>query len=229
MDPGDPVALIWILIGVCHVAIGLTWLALIAVLVDRAERTSCADRASGARWPGSPAGTSSPSGCGSPPTRAEAAIVDLPIPASPDRTRHLRIRILGVSEVARAIKAAVREDPRLGDLWVEGEIGRVTVSTAGHAYFALKDERSQLQCVWFRDDRLRSVFEARSGHPRRRPRPGRPVRATGRAQLYVESLQPAGVGDLALRFESSRLASPPKGCSRRLASGRCPRAHESSP
>jgi threonine/homoserine/homoserine lactone efflux protein len=36
VDPGDPIALISILIGVCHVAIGLTWLALIAVLVDRA-------------------------------------------------------------------------------------------------------------------------------------------------------------------------------------------------
>ena len=73
------------------------------------------------------------------------------------------VRILGVSEVSKAIKGAIREDPRLADLWVEGEIGRVTVSSAGHAYFTLKDERNQLQCVWFRDDRLRSVFEARAG------------------------------------------------------------------
>jgi RhtB (resistance to homoserine/threonine) family protein len=36
VDPGDPIALVSILIGVCHVAIGLTWLALLAVLVDRA-------------------------------------------------------------------------------------------------------------------------------------------------------------------------------------------------
>ncbi len=119
------------------------------------------------------------------------------------------VRILGVSDVARAIRAAVREDPRLGDLWVEGEIGRVTVSSAGHAYFTLKDERSQLQCVWFRDDRLRSAFEARAGIQ---------VVAHGRVdlfepqgalQLYVESLQPAGVGDLALRFEDlkARLAA----------------------
>ncbi len=119
------------------------------------------------------------------------------------------VRILGVSEVARTIRAAVREDPRLGDLWVEGEIGRVTVSSAGHAYFTLKDERSQLQCVWFRDDRLRSAFEARAGIQ---------VVAHGRVdlfepqgalQLYVESLQPAGVGDLALRFEElkARLAA----------------------
>ena len=74
------------------------------------------------------------------------------------------LRILGVSEVTRAIRGAVRADPRLTDLWVEGEIGRVTVSSAGHAYFALKDERNQLQCVWFRDDRLRSAT-MHSGQP----------------------------------------------------------------
>ena len=119
------------------------------------------------------------------------------------------VRILGVSEATRAIRDAVRSDPRLGDLWVEGEISRVTISSAGHAYFALKDERSQLQCVWFRDDRVRSAFEAQ---------PGLRVVAHGRMdlyepngglQLYVESIQPAGVGDLALRFEAlkARLAA----------------------
>ena len=84
------------------------------------------------------------------------------------------LRILGVSEVTRAVRAAIRQDPRLVDLWVEGEIGRVTVSSAGHAYFALKDDRNQLQCVWFRDDRGRSAFQAQAGlrvvvHGRSRP------------------------------------------------------------
>ena len=119
------------------------------------------------------------------------------------------VRILKVSEVTRTIRGAVRAEPRLSDLWVEGEIGRVTISTAGHAYFALKDERSQLQCVWFRDDRQRSAFE---------PQAGLRVVAHGRIdlfepqgalQLYVESIQPSGFGDLALRFEAlkARLAA----------------------
>ncbi len=81
-------------------------------------------------------------------------------------------------------------------------MGRVTVSSAGHAYFTLKDERSQLQCVWFRDDRMASPFE---------PRTGLRVVAHGRVdvfdangvyQLYVSAVQPAGFGDLALRFEA---------------------------
>ncbi len=118
------------------------------------------------------------------------------------------VRILGVSEVTRAIRGAVRADPRLADLWVEGEIGRVTVSSAGHAYFALKDERNQLQCVWFRDDRLRSAFEAQAGL--RVVAHGRIdlFEPQGALQLYVDSIQPSGLGDLTLRFEAlkARLA-----------------------
>ena len=119
------------------------------------------------------------------------------------------VRVLGVSEATRAIRDAVRSDPRLGDLWVEGEISRVTISSAGHAYFALKDERSQLQCVWFRDDRVRSAFEAQTGL--RVVAHGRMdlYEPNGGLQLYVDSIQPAGVGDLALRFEAlkARLAA----------------------
>lgn len=119
------------------------------------------------------------------------------------------VRILGVSEVTRAIRGAVRADPRLSDLWVEGEIGRVVISSAGHAYFALKDERNQLQCVWFRDDRLRSAFEAQAGL--RIVAHGRIdlFEPQGALQLYVESIQPAGLGDLTLRFEAlkARLAA----------------------
>jgi exodeoxyribonuclease VII large subunit len=119
------------------------------------------------------------------------------------------VRILGVSEVTRTIRGAVRADPRLADLWVEGEIGRVTISSAGHAYFALKDERNQLQCVWFRDDRQRSAFEAQAGL--RIVAHGRIdlFEPQGALQLYVESIQPSGLGDLTLRFEAlkARLAA----------------------
>jgi len=114
-----------------------------------------------------------------------------------------------VSDVTRAVREAVRSDERLRDVWVEGEVGRVTISSAGHAYFTLKDERSQLSCIWFRDDRIVSPFE---------PRTGLRVVAHGRIdvfdqqgvyQLYVTAVQPAGFGDLALRFEElkARLAA----------------------
>ncbi|HYC07033.1 MAG TPA: exodeoxyribonuclease VII large subunit, partial [Candidatus Binatia bacterium] len=61
---------------------------------------------------------------------------------------------------------------------------------------------SQLSCIWFRDDRLASPFDAKVGlrvvaHGRLDVfEPG------GVYQLYVSAIQPAGFGDLALRFEA---------------------------
>ena len=123
-------------------------------------------------------------------------------PTMPGGTLGLRVRT--VSEVSRAIRERVRSDDALRDLWVEGEVGRVTVSTAGHAYFTLKDARAQLQCVWFRDERVRSPFQ---------PQTGLQVVAHGRMdvfepqgalQFYVEALQPSGFGNLAVRFEQTK-------------------------
>ena len=120
-------------------------------------------------------------------------------PAVPGGTFGLRVRT--VSEVSRAIRERIRADDGLRDVWVEGEVGRVTVSSAGHAYFTLKDARAQLQCIWFRDDRVRSPFQ---------PQTGLQVVAHGRVdlfepqgalQLYVDAIQPSGFGDLAIRFE----------------------------
>ena len=129
-----------------------------------------------------------------------------PSPAPPGT---FGLRILAVSDVARAIREAVRADPRLTDVWVEGEVGRVTVSSAGHAYFTLKDARSTLNCVWFNDDRLRSAFQPQAGL--RIVVHGRVdlFEQQGAVQLYVESIQPAGFGDLAIRFEAlkARLAA----------------------
>ncbi|HEX5013696.1 MAG TPA: exodeoxyribonuclease VII large subunit [Candidatus Limnocylindrales bacterium] len=126
-----------------------------------------------------------------------------PMPA-PSRTPPgtFGLTILAVSEVARAVREAVRADDRLRDVWVEGEVGRVTVSSAGHAYFSIKDERSALQCVWFRDERVRSAFQPQAGL--RIVVHGRVdlFEPQGALQLYVESIQPAGFGDLALRFEA---------------------------
>jgi len=127
--------------------------------------------------------------------------------STPAGTFGLHVRT--VSEVTRALRDVVRADDGLRDVWVEGEVGRVTISTAGHAYFTLKDERAQLQCVWFRDDRVRSAFQPQTGL--RVVTHGRMdlYEPTGGLQLYVDALQPSGFGDLAVRFEElkARLAA----------------------
>jgi exodeoxyribonuclease VII large subunit len=114
----------------------------------------------------------------------------------------LRPRILGVAELTRLVRETLRAEAGLRDVWVEGEVGQVTVSSAGHCYFTLKDQRAQLRCVIFRDERLAIPFEARTGL--RLVAHGRldVFEPQGAYQLYVDTLQPAGFGDLALRFEA---------------------------
>ena len=115
---------------------------------------------------------------------------------------HTASRILFVGELTRAIRDVMRDAPRLRDLWVEGEVGQVSISSAGHCYFTLKDEKAQLRCMIFRDDRLSIPFEPRTGL--RLVAHGRVdvFEPQGHYQLYVDAIQPAGFGDLALRFEA---------------------------
>jgi len=72
-------------------------------------------------------------------------------------------RIVSVGDLTRLVRDTLRGAPGLRDVWVEGEVGQVSISAAGHCYFTLKDERAQLRCVVFRDDRLMMPFEARTG------------------------------------------------------------------
>jgi len=110
--------------------------------------------------------------------------------------------ILSVGELTSLVKGTLRSAPRLRDVWVEGEVGQVSISAAGHCYFTLKDERAQLRCVIFRDERLMMPFEARTGLRLVAHGHLDVFEPQGSYQLYVESLQPSGFGDLALRFEA---------------------------
>jgi exodeoxyribonuclease VII large subunit len=110
--------------------------------------------------------------------------------------------ILTVAELTTMVKSTLRSAPGLRDVWVEGEVGQVSISAAGHCYFTLKDERAQLRCMIFRDDRMAIPLEPRTGirvivHGRLDV-----FEPQGAYQLYVDAVQPAGLGDLALRFEA---------------------------
>ena len=83
--------------------------------------------------------------------------------ASAQDAGRLGPRILSVGELTRVVRDLVRRAAGLQGVWVEGEVGQVTVSSAGHSYFTLKDERAQVRCIIFRDDRLAMPLEPRTG------------------------------------------------------------------
>jgi exodeoxyribonuclease VII large subunit len=108
-------------------------------------------------------------------------------------------RILTVTQVAALVEGAL--EGGVGTVWVGGEISNFRPQASGHLYFTLKDERSQLAAVMFRGaaqvlpfrpaDGMEVVVHARVG-----------LYATrGTLQLYVEAMEPRGLGALQLAFE----------------------------
>ena len=140
--------------------------------------------------------------CGGDPSWS-SCVTSRPIePLRPESDQAASLPIMTVGELTGLVKGTLRNAPRLRDVWVEGEVGQVSISAAGHCYFTLKDDRAQLKCVIFRDDRLMMPFDARTGLRLVAHGSVDIFDAQGVYQLYVKSIQPSGFGDLALRFEA---------------------------
>ena len=113
-------------------------------------------------------------------------------------------RILRVTDLNRRVRSLLDSDAVLADVWVEGEVSQPSFPASGHCFFTLKDANSQIRCALFREELARAVV---------RPAHGQNVIVHGRVrayepqgvyQLYVESLTPAGAGDLHARYEQLR-------------------------
>ncbi|MDP9365285.1 MAG: exodeoxyribonuclease VII large subunit, partial [Chloroflexota bacterium] len=112
--------------------------------------------------------------------------------------------ILPVGLLTSYVRELLDGDPLLADVWVEGEISNLFLARSGHVYFTLRGDEGQLKCVLFR------VHAARQ---RASLLPGDQVAAHGRVtvyekdgalQLYVDVVQPAGLGLAALQLERLR-------------------------
>jgi len=113
-----------------------------------------------------------------------------------------RFTYLSVSQVTRYIRDLFDADEMLQDCWVEGEVSNWRRSSAGHAYFTLKDENSQLACVIWRSDLEYQTYIPQDGEAVLCHGRISVYEARGRYQFYVDEISPAGVGVLYLQFEA---------------------------
>jgi len=107
-----------------------------------------------------------------------------------------------VTELNEYVKMSFEANPVLGDIYVKGEISNFKNHyKTGHYYFTLKDEGGNLRAVMFRSYSSRLAFV---------PEDGMKVIAHGRVtvfvrdgqyQLYVDSMEPDGIGALYIAFE----------------------------
>jgi exodeoxyribonuclease VII large subunit len=108
-------------------------------------------------------------------------------------------RVFSVSELTGAIRDLFTRN--FTDILVEGEISNCRSAQSGHIYCTLKDERSQIRCVCFKNQLRLMKF---------RPEDGLHVtvrgsisvyEARGEYQIYVEHIEPVGLGALQLAFD----------------------------
>ena len=108
--------------------------------------------------------------------------------------------ILTVSQITQYIKAMFSSDVLVQSISVRGEISNL-VERGGHMYMTLKDEGAVIKAVIFRSSLTRIKF---------RPENAMKVVAHGRInvyeqsgqyQLYVDMLEPEGIGALAQAYE----------------------------
>ncbi len=106
-----------------------------------------------------------------------------------------------VSELNNYIKNIFENNRTLTSVTVRGEISNFTNHRSGHLYFSLKDSEGQIRAVMFRSRAMTLKFMPESGmkvvihgsvtvYPR-----------DGSYQIYVNSMQPDGIGALYLAYE----------------------------
>src|SRR5215467_7179706 len=108
-------------------------------------------------------------------------------------------QILTVSELTSRIRDLLARN--FTDIFVQGEISNCREAQSGHIYFTLKDDRAQVRCVFFKQQQRGIKF---------RPEDGLQVtvRGTisvyeprGEYQIYIEKIEPVGLGALQLAFD----------------------------
>jgi exodeoxyribonuclease VII large subunit len=109
-------------------------------------------------------------------------------------------RVFTVSTLTRQIKNLLEDN--FPTVWVEGEISNYRPHYSGHLYFTLKDIEAQISCVMWRSRASTITQDIADGMKVRVLGNIRLYEKAGRYQLDTVLIQPAGIGELQMRFEA---------------------------
>lgn len=108
---------------------------------------------------------------------------------------------LTVTALSQYLKRKFDVDPYLGHVYLMGEISNFRLRPHAHQYFSLKDDKAKISAIMFKSNFEKIKFK---------PEEGMQVLVQGRIslyepagsyQIYVESMEPAGLGALYVAFE----------------------------
>lgn len=110
--------------------------------------------------------------------------------------------VLSVSQLNRYIKMNFDADENLANIFISGEISNFTNHyRTGPLYFTLKDDSAAVRAVMFNSSAKRLKFMPEDGMKVIARGRVSVYEATGQYQLYVDDMQPDGVGALNLAYE----------------------------
>lgn len=113
---------------------------------------------------------------------------------------------LSVTQINTYIKGCFEENKLLRDVHISGEISNfLHYSRSGHFYFTIKDEKSQLKCVMFASNASRVKFEPENGMHVICGGNISCYERDGIYQLYVNDIQPEGIGSLMMAYEQLKI------------------------
>jgi exodeoxyribonuclease VII large subunit len=112
-------------------------------------------------------------------------------------------QIFTVTDLNERIKDRLENDPRLHNLWAQGEVSNFVYHRSGHMYFTLKDRDSQVSCILFKNHVSRLDFNLSDGQNILVYGDVSVYRPQGRVQLVAQGIRrDEGLGFRHLQFES---------------------------
>ena len=109
-------------------------------------------------------------------------------------------KVLTVSELNRSIRGTL--ETKFRAVWVQGEVSNYKPHPNGHQYFTLKDARTQISCVIWRDTMAPSREALTDGAKIQIFGTVSVFEARGQYQINVQIVQPFGRGVLQAKFEA---------------------------
>jgi exodeoxyribonuclease VII large subunit len=122
-----------------------------------------------------------------------AELFDAGVPV--EQARH----IYTVSELTLNIKSVLENT--FAQVWVEGEVSGISRIATGTTFFSLKDAGSLLKCVIFPSNLNAVKFETKDGLKVICFGRISVYEKTGQYQLYIDKIEPKGIGSLQLALE----------------------------
>jgi exodeoxyribonuclease VII large subunit len=106
---------------------------------------------------------------------------------------------LTVSQLLRVVRETL--EVQLDEYWVAGQVSNARLAPSNHFYFTLKDARSTINAVMFSSALRRLRFSVSDGMQIVVRGRVNVYEARGAIQLYVEEIEPRGIGALQVAFE----------------------------